>query len=367
MTQLYVGLDVHSKRSVFSVVDAQGTTVREGAIATTPDGFRAFVAEVGLGAGTPVALETGTLAFFAARLLEELGLAPVVIDAHEVRLKASRPMQKSDRRDARELADGLRRDIYRTRVYVPPASIVALREALSRRRHFVRVQAAEIAAAKRLVRARGLGHLYHGLKSEAAWERLAAAVAGEPDLAVWLDQHRTVWRTAVAQVTALDAELATRSAPHAAPLARLQTVPGVGPIVAATTLAVLGDVRRFPSAKEVGSYVGLVPATYQSGDRSAAGRITKRGSSELRTVLCQAAQHARRAGHPFHPHFARVAAKAGYKRAIIAVAHRLARVLFAMLRDDTAFTLAKAGVEAGPFTTTTIRPYRRLTPRRRSA
>ena len=66
------------------------------------------------------------------------GAAAGVIDAHEVRVKAHRPPQKSDRRDAFELCEGLRRGIYRAIVHVPPARIGALRETLSRRRHFVR-------------------------------------------------------------------------------------------------------------------------------------------------------------------------------------------------------------------------------------
>ncbi len=92
--------------------------------------------------GTSIALETGTVAFFVARHLAALGFVPSVIDAHEVRLKAHRPRQKSDRRDAHELCEGLRRDIYRTRVHVSPAEIAELRETLSRRRHFVRLPAA---------------------------------------------------------------------------------------------------------------------------------------------------------------------------------------------------------------------------------
>src|SRR5262249_27894003 len=67
---------------------------------------------------------------------------------------------------------------------------------------------------------------------------------------------------------------------------RLETVPGVGPIVALTTIAVFAEVGRFPSAKQAASYSGLVPSTFQSGDRDAHGRITKRGSAELRTMPC---------------------------------------------------------------------------------
>jgi transposase len=103
-----------------------------------------------------VALETGTTAFFVARQLSAGGLAPIVVDAHEVRVKAHRPTQKSERRDARELCEGLRQGIYRVIVHVPSAQVASLRDTLSRRRHFVRVQAAEINAAKRLLRAAGL-------------------------------------------------------------------------------------------------------------------------------------------------------------------------------------------------------------------
>jgi len=155
----------------------------------------------------------------------------------------------------------------------------------------------------------------------------------------------------------LTAQLA---APAFAPaLRRLQTIPGVGPIVAATIVAVLSEVRRFADAKHAASYAGLVPSTYHSGDREAYGRrITKRGPGELRAMLCEAAHHASRPTHPLHPYFALLCAKRGYKMATIAVAHRLARITFAMLRDGTNFDVAKLNIEEGPFERTIIRRYR---------
>src|SRR5438105_15909425 len=94
----YVGLDVHSKRSVFVIEAEDGRVVARGDIPTTPAGFRQLRQQHELAAETPVALETGTVAFYAARELARVGLRPVVIDAHEVRVKAHRPRQKSDRR-----------------------------------------------------------------------------------------------------------------------------------------------------------------------------------------------------------------------------------------------------------------------------
>jgi hypothetical protein len=107
------------------------------------------------------------MAFFVARRLARLGLDPLVVDAHEVRTKALRPNQKSDRRDALELCEGLRRGSYRSVVHVPPEPIERLRETLGRRRHFVRLKTMQVNAAKRLLRTAA-----SGLSQAAAWPRL---------------------------------------------------------------------------------------------------------------------------------------------------------------------------------------------------
>src|SRR5262249_15041523 len=137
--------------------------------------------------------------------------------------------------------------------------------------------------------------------------------------------------------------------------------PPLRPIAAATRLAVFSNVDRSANAKHAASYAGLVPATYHSGDREAYGRITKRGSAELRAMLCEAAHQASRPTHPLHPYFAKLCAKRGYKMATIAVAHRLARITLAMRPDGPDFEVGKLNVEEGPFERTIIRRYR-LTP-----
>jgi transposase len=367
MDQHYVGLDVHSKQSVFAIADAAGRWVAEGEVPTTPAGLTALRERHALAPQTPVALETGTSAFFVARQLSALGLAPVVVDAHEVRVKAHRPTQKSDRRDARELCEGLRRGIYRVIVQVPSAPVARLRDSLSRRRHFVRVQTAEINAAKRLLRAAGLGQTRCTLRTESGWATRLETLDPSSDLRTYLEQHRALWRCAGEQLRALDHLLVSHQGPFVAELQRLQTIPGVGPIVAATVVAVFADVQRFPDAKHAASYAGLTPSTHQSGARDVHGRITKRGSAELRAMLCEAAHHAARPQHPLHPYFAQQCAKHGYKRAAIAVAHRLCRIMFAMLRHGRDFDVTKLGIEVGPFAHTSVKPYRlKLVPRRQA-
>ncbi len=363
----YVGLDAHSKTCMYVIQNEEGKVVGEGHVPTSPEGLALLRVRYELPTGTGVALESGTMAFYVARRLTRLGLDPVVIDAQEVRQKALRPNQKSDRRDALELCEGLRRGSYRTRVHVPSEAIERLRETLDRRRHFVRLKTMEVNAVKRLLRSAGRPAQCRLLGTEAAWGQLLAAVADEPGLHGFCTAHRTLWRCAHEQVLGLEEALRAQQAPLQPDLDRLQTVPGVGPIVALTVLAVFSEVHRFPSAKHAASYAGLVASTHDSGERIQHGAITRRGSTELRAMLCEAAHHARRPSNPFNPYFTSLCARRGYKMAVVAVAHRLCRILYAMLRTGQAFDVSHLAVEQGRFEHTVTRQYRRTSSRAESA
>ena len=121
--KMYVGMDVHSKDCVHAVQDESGRLQFEGRVPTSYEGLSELRKR--LPAGTQVAIESGEMAFLVARWLLRLDLEPVVVDAREVRMKAYRPNQKSDRRDALELCEGLRCGQYRSIVHVPPPSSVA--------------------------------------------------------------------------------------------------------------------------------------------------------------------------------------------------------------------------------------------------
>jgi transposase len=355
----YVGLDAHSKKCVYMIQDELGGSVGQGSVATTEDGLLLMKARHELQPGTRVALESGTVAFFVARVLTKLGFDVRVVDAHEVRAKALRPNQKCDRRDALELCEGLRRGLYRSVVHVPPQPIERLRETLGRRRHLVRVKTMQVNAIKRLLRTAGMSELSRSLQTEKGWNRLLEAVAQDAALHRFCSVHHAVWRCAHEQVVALEEWLREQQQPFQEQLDRLQTVPGVGPIVAVTVLAVFSDVHRFPSAKHAASYAGLVASTYDSGDRVQHGHITRRGSTELRGMLCEAAHHAGYRNNAFSAYFSQLCVRRGYKMAVVAVAHRLCRILYAMLRDGTAFDLNQLGVEKGHFEHTSVRYYRR--------
>lgn len=338
----YVGMDVHSKSSVFVIQNERGEELGRGEVPTSLEGFSSLRLRFRLRASTLVALESGTMAFFAARRLSELGLSPVVVDAREVRIKAHRPRQKSDTRDAVELCEGLRRGIYRAIVHVPPAQIEHLRNTLSRRRHFVRLGTAEINAAKKMLRSAGLSELSRQhLGTVRAWKRLLAALDQHPEVKTFVELHHRAWQSAMEQKAACEKSLEEQHAFFREDLERLKAVPGVGEIVALTAIAVFSDATRFPSAKHASSYAGLVPQTYQSGETNRQGHITRTGSPELRAMLVQAAHTARRQSSPLNPFLRNLTLRLGTRRAVTAVAHRLCRVLYAMLRDKTSFDQSK--------------------------
>jgi transposase len=165
-----------------------------------------------------------------ARAAAALHLTPIVVDAHEVRRKAHRPTQNSDRRDAFEVCDGVRRRLYRAVVHIPSPAISALRAALSRRRHFVRIQTAEVNATKRLLRGAGwLVGTRTSLRSATSWDRLLPALAAAPELEGHVRLHYAVWHQAGEQVRAVDHLLGTSPAPYARTCAGWRRSPGSDP------------------------------------------------------------------------------------------------------------------------------------------
>jgi transposase len=200
--------------------------------------------------------------------------------------------------------------------------------------------------------------LVRSLRTETGWDQLLATLENSPSLQAFCLAHRNVWRCAEEQVRVLESSLDAQQVALQEDLDRLQTIPGIGRIVGLTVLAVFSDVQRFPSAKHAASYAGLVASTFDSGERVQHGRITCRGSNELRAMLCEAAHHARSANNPFNPYFTKLCARRGYKMAVVAVAHRLCRIAYSLLRRKIEFDLSKLRIEAGRFEQKRVRKYR---------
>jgi transposase len=130
---------------------------------------------------------------------------------------------------------------------------------------------------------------------------------------------------------------------------KLMSHPGVGPVTALAMVLTLGPAERFASAKQVGSYFGLIPSEYSSGGRQKLGRISKQGSSFLRFLLVEAGQSAVRSDAALGRFYRRLAVRKHRSLAKVAVARKLAMRLYLMLREDWTYAqLCRAVVQASP-------------------
>jgi transposase len=314
-------------------------------VPTHREGLQEMVVRHNLPPGTKVCLECGAQAGMVCDALEEVEMVPVVVDAAEVRKKARRRGQKTDRRDAFEITDGLRRGIWSSVVYMPPPPIRKLRRILSRRRHFVRLGTQQINAAKFLVRTEGiLVEESISLTTDAGWSKLMAYPQVEA-LRPHLQLHMKTWNLASEHVGLLEKELEVALDPFAEVMTWLTSLPAVGLITASSFIAALGNPNRFPDSNHLVSYLGLAPSMYDTGESERHGHITKAGSPYMRALLCEIAQHVARPTHPLNPYFVRIAAKSGYKKAAIAIAQRLARIMYRMWLNQESFDVSKLNVE----------------------
>jgi len=142
-----------------------------------------------------------------------------------------------------------------------------------------------------------------------------------------------------ASIQRVNQEIARRLEPHADLVERLDEIPGIGPRIIQIILAEIGpDVTRFPSAGHLASWVGLCPGNHESAGQQRTGR-TRKGNPWLRTALVEAAQAAARVkGSYLGAQFRRLAAHRGVKRALVAVAHSLLVVIYALLTRGSSYT-----------------------------
>jgi transposase len=334
----YGAIDLHKQRSVICIVDAEGGILVERTVTTSREAFRAMFA-----GRRPmrVLLETGTESEWVAQTLEAEGHEVVVADPNYTLMYGTRQRRvKTDRRDVRALAEANRRGIFR-RAHRVSAGQRDVRRRLRVREQLVRVRTQAINLLRAQLRQEGY-RLGSG-SAEGTVGRCARLGLPTPltaALAPLLDLLRHLAPT----LKALDA--ATRAEAQRDAICRhLMTTPGVGPVTALAYRATLDTVDRFDDAGAVTAFVGLVPSEDSSGSRRRVGAITKTGPPMLRTLLVQAAWVVWRRGYatdPLHRWVHAVAARRGRRVAIVGLARRLARVLYALWRDGADYRVIAA-------------------------
>jgi transposase len=339
---LYVGLDVHSKQITVCVLNSNGQVYQRCQVRQV-DQLLAMLG--GLSEPFQVCFEAST---GYGRLFEELAkISARVVVAHPGALRLIfRSKKKSDRRDAEKLAKLLYLDAVPS-VHVPTPDVRAWRELITFRRRLVEKRTRAKNGLRTLLRGQGITPPRRpGLWTLGgmAWLKQLEFAQSTHTLQrnLLIDEIESLTR----QLALVEQELEARSR-NDPRIWQLQSIPGVGLRTAEAFVAFLDDPHRFANSKRVGSYFGLVPSQDQSGNVNRLGRITRDGSATVRQLLAEAAWQAIRRSPTVKAFHARVKRDdpERNKTALVATAHYLARVMWAMLRDGS---LWNESVEAEP-------------------
>jgi len=210
----------------------------------------------------------------------------------------------------------------------------------------VRTRTRYVAVIKALVRRDGLrlgsGNAEHT-------ERKLGALAMLADLTLELAPLRALWAPLDAQIAGASDRLATLAAPDPV-VTRLMTAPRIGPVTAVAFVATLDTVARFTSAHQVEAYLGLTPREYSSGEQQRRGRISKTGNARMRYLLVEAAWRVLRTTDPAAAALKTWAEGIALRRrrsiAAVALARRLAGILYAMWRDGKDYEAPRSAAAA---------------------
>ncbi len=262
-------------------------------------------------------------------LLQESGHELWIGDPAQIRAGAVR-QQKTDRRDAQHLMELLRNERF-PRVWVPSAEERDLRQLLIHRHQRVRMRTQVKNQLQALALNQGMQ------KKRKLWTAAGRQQLENLSLLPFAAQRRTELLASLdrldQQIAALDQLVAAEARKRPAAL-RLMQQAGVGQQTALAFVLTLGPVERFQRAKQVSSYLGLIPREHSSGGRQKLGSISKQGSPFLRFLLVEAAQSAARHDQQLRRHYLRLAVKKGRAKAKVAVARKLATRLYWMLRQE---------------------------------
>jgi len=321
----YIGADVHKNYTIFAVLTQEGKVEQRTRIENNPQALREFLG--GLPKPAHLAVEAGYYWQPFYEIVEELGFEVSLAHPLKVKLIAEARI-KTDTIDATTLAHLLRLD-YLPTAYIPPRKVRDLREILRHRARLVKTQTMVKNRIHALLAKNGIRHRFSDLFGKAGRQFLRGLHL-RPCYQLALKQLLALLDTLgglIKEVTEVIEEKA-----KATPEARLlTTIPGIGYYSALLILAEIGDINRFPSAKKLCSWAGLVPSTHSSGGRTYHGHLTKQGSRWLRWILTQAAPHAVRGSSQLGALSQRVAHRAGRNAAKMAVARQMLIIVHRML------------------------------------
>jgi len=340
----FAGLDVSVKETSICIVDDTGKIVREVKVPSEPEALLQVLMNPAYHFKR-IGLEAGPLSQWLFSALAEAGLPVICVETRHMRAVLMAQINKTDRNDARGIAQMMRAGLYRP-VHVKALRSQKLRMLLTNRKL---LQAKAIAVENDLrATLRNFG-LKVGMVGTAKFEaRIKELVENLPDLAMLVEPSLIVRRVLREQIDILHRRLLA-VVRNDDVCRRLMTIPGVGPVVALTYRVTVDVPARFKNSKAVGAVFGLTPTRYQSGESDRTGGISRCGDEMMRVMLYEAAQSMLVVSTKWSWLKAwamKIAKNRGMKKAIVALARRLAVIMHRIWVDGTEFRWTKEVVAA---------------------
>ena len=336
----YAGIDVSLECSSVCVVEASGKIVREAKVASEPEALIGWFGSLGLKLAR-IGLEAGPLSQWLFAAMRQAGLAVELLETRHVHDAFKAMPVKSDRNDARGIAQLMRLGWFRP-VHCKSMAAQEVRALLTARK-LVQSKLHDMEMSLRGI-LRGFG-LKVGVTTPRRFAgRIRELVAGHANLEVIATAMLAIRDVLLREFVAFEKRVRTMARQDAR--ARLlMSAPGVGAIVSLTFASAIDDVSRFKSSKQVGPHFGLTPKKYQSGETDITGRISKIGDKGVRTALYEAAHIILTRpvkGSALKSWAMKLARRAGMQKAKVALARKLAVIMHRMLVDGTPFKFAAA-------------------------
>lgn len=339
----YAGIDVSLEYSSICVVDAAGKIACEDKVASEPEALLGFFGSLGLGVAR-IGLEAGPLSQWLYAALRQAGLAVELLETRHVRDAFKAMPVKSDRNDARNIAQLMRLGWFRP-VHCKSLAAQEVRAMLTARK-LVQSKLLDVENSLRGI-LRGFG-LKVGKTTRTRFAgRIEELVEGHPSLQMIAQALLRARAVLLAEFNGFEKQVRQASRLHTQ--ARLlMSTPAVGPVISLTVASAIDDPARFTSSKQAGAHFGLTPKKYQSGEADYSGRISKIGDACVREALYEAAHiiltKPIRGCAQLKSWATRIARRAGMAKAKVALARKLAVIMLRMLKDNMPFNPAAKAV-----------------------
>jgi transposase len=332
----YAGIDVSLEQSSVCVVDASGKIIREDKVASEPEALIAWFGLLGFGL-MRIGLEAGPLSQWLYAAMREAGLTVELLETRHVRDAFKAMPVKSDRNDARGIAQLMRLGWFRP-VHCKSIAAQEVRAVLTARK-LIQSKLHDIENSLRGI-LRGFGLKVGKTTARSFAGRIRELVAGQANLELVARSLLAVHAVLLREFNGFEKRVRSMAREHVQ--ARLlMTTPAVGPIVALTYACAIDDPARFKSSKQTGAHFGLTPKKYQSGQTDYTGRISKIGDAAVREALYQAAHimliKPLKDCSQLKSWATRIARRAGMRKAKVALARKLAVIMHRMLADAKEF------------------------------